>query len=154
MISGREYANFYESLAASQPRTIRKPMVVPSDQTKTIEAYLRNFVNLAQDNWASLTPMAMLELNGRNTPSTGVSPFFLDHGYELEPLDLPENIPRTNRRNHDRKRQAGAIITKLKGALLDLASAAMAAAHQQQEESTNRRRDAAVHYKVGERTVV
>jgi hypothetical protein len=32
--------------------------------------------------------MAQLAINSRDAASTGVSLFFLDHGYDLEPLDI------------------------------------------------------------------
>ena len=44
-------------------------------------AYLRHFVDYAQSNWAKLLPMAKLAINNQDAASTGVSPFFLDHGY-------------------------------------------------------------------------
>ncbi|KAK9334874.1 hypothetical protein V1521DRAFT_441577 [Lipomyces starkeyi] len=81
--------------------------------------------------------------------STGVSPFFLDHGYHLEPLDIadqsnpaPAPTPASER--------AKAIVRKLQDAL-DLAHSAIAAAQQTQEEHANRRRDPAVSYQVGDK---
>jgi hypothetical protein len=41
-----------------------------------------------QDDWASLLPVAMLAINNRNTTSTGISPFFLTYGYDVDLLDL------------------------------------------------------------------
>jgi hypothetical protein len=34
-----------------------------------------------------------LTLNSRDTSSTGISSFFLEHGYNLEVLDLAEGVP-------------------------------------------------------------
>ena len=51
-----------------------------------VETYLRTFVNGRQDNWADLLLMAELVVNNRDAHSTGVSPFFLSHGYHVEPL--------------------------------------------------------------------
>ena len=59
----------------------------------TVKEYLRNFCNRIQDNWVDLLPMAQLAINGRDAAATGVSPFFLDHGYHVEPLEIDENIP-------------------------------------------------------------
>ena len=56
----------------------------------TIEAYIHMFCDWAQSNWSILAPMAQLAINGRDSASTGVSPFFLDHGYHVEPLQLEE----------------------------------------------------------------
>lgn len=58
-----------------------------------IKEFLRNFCNLLQDNWAELAPAAQLAINSRDVASTGISPFFLDHGYHLELLELDEGIP-------------------------------------------------------------
>ena len=117
-----------------------------------IEAYFRNFVNEAQDDWSLWSPIGALALNGLNNASTGVSPFFLDHGYELDPLDIPEDLQarRQGRPANNPKKQAEAIVLKLKDAL-DLANSSMALAQQQQEEAANRRRDPAVHYKIGDK---
>ena len=117
-----------------------------------IEAYFRNFVNEAQDDWSLWSPIAALALNSLNNASTGVSPFFLDHGYELDPLDIPEDLQacRRGRQANNPKKQAEAIVLKLKSAL-DLANSSMALAQQQQEEAANRRRDPAVHYKIGDK---
>lgn len=115
---------------------------------ETIETYLRFFVNYVQDDWAFLCPMAMLALNNRDSASTGISPFFLDHGYHVEPLEL-EKEPRVIDPKTPAQR-AEAIVAKLKGAL-ELAHAAMAAAQQAQEDYANRRRDPATNYKVGDK---
>jgi hypothetical protein len=89
------------------------------------------------------SPIAALALNSLNNASTGVSPFFLDQ-------DIPEDLQarRRGRQANNPKKQAEAIVLKLKNAL-DLANSSMALAQQQQEEAANRRRDPAVHYKMG-----
>ena len=46
-----------------------------------IEVVVRIFCNYDQDNWAQLCPLLELMLNSRTNASTGVSPFFLHHGY-------------------------------------------------------------------------
>jgi transposase InsO family protein len=115
----------------------------------TLETYLRMFVDWAQDDWAFLAPAAMLAINNRDAASTGVSPFFLDHGYNMEPLDLLEE-PRGNENGKTSRQRADAIVTKLKGAL-ELAQAAMATAQQIQEDATNRHREPAVEHQVGDK---
>jgi hypothetical protein len=35
-----------------------------------------------------MLPAVQLSLNGRESTTTGVSPFFLSHGYHLEPFTL------------------------------------------------------------------
>jgi len=115
----------------------------------TIEAYIRMFCDWAQSNWSFLAPMAQLAINGRDSASTGVSPFFLDHGYHVEPLQLEEearDIP-----NASTMRQKGEnIVAKLKGAL-EIAQASLAIAQQRQEEAANRHRNEAPVYRPGDK---
>ena len=56
------------------------------------ESYLRNFCNFAQDNWSEILPMAQLAIANQTAASTGFSPFFLDHGFHLETLQLAEPV--------------------------------------------------------------
>jgi len=44
-------------------------------------------VNAAQDDWVDWLPVVQLALNGRDSSSTGVSPFMLSHGYPLRTVD-------------------------------------------------------------------
>ena len=62
-------------------------------RNQMIEAFFRHFCNRAQSNWATLCPVAMLALNNRDNTSTGVSPFFLDHGFHMETLDIDLPVP-------------------------------------------------------------
>jgi transposase InsO family protein len=115
----------------------------------TLEAYLRNFCNYAQTDWKSLLPMAQLAINGRDAASTGVSPFFLDHGYNVEPLEI-EGLDReaaAASAARSPKQRAEAIIAKMKEAV-DMAQSELAAAQQRQEEYSNRSRSASPRYAV------
>ena len=47
---------------------------------QSLEAYLRHYVNYAQNNWVSLLPMAQLALNNNASETTKESPFFLNYG--------------------------------------------------------------------------
>jgi hypothetical protein len=115
-------------------------------------AYLRHFVDYAQSNWAKLLPMAKLAINNQDAASTGVSPFFLDHGYHAntgtEILLPPLHREVENARNP--REIAEATIAKLSEALL-FAQASMAAAQETQERLANRTRDPAMAYKVGDK---
>ena len=113
----------------------------------TVEAYIRKFCNYAQDDWALLLPMAQLAISNHDSASTGMSPFFLDHGYHLETLDLREPISPPVRPK-SMKDIAENIVMKMKGAL-ELAQADLAAAQQCQEEYTNHRRNVAPVYQPG-----
>lgn len=52
------------------------------------ETYIRSFTNWAQSDWALLCPMAQIAINGCIATSTGMSPFFLQHGHEVDPLQI------------------------------------------------------------------
>lgn len=118
----------------------------------TIELFLRSFCNHAQSNWASLLPMAQLAICGRDAASTGVSPFFLDHGYNVEAFQLEEDaeIDLSAPDMGTMHERGERIAAKLKGAL-DIATTELAVAQQRQEDYTNRRRDAAPEYQVGQK---
>lgn len=47
---------------------------------QTLEAYLRHYVNYAQDNWVNYLPMAQLALNQQISATTGVTPFYANFG--------------------------------------------------------------------------
>ena len=53
-----------------------------------VETYLRAFISYAQDDWEFLLAMAQLSINNREAASTGVSPFFLTHGYNMDVVQL------------------------------------------------------------------
>jgi hypothetical protein len=118
------------------------------------EAYIRAFVNWAQDNWALLCPMAQIAINGRDATSTRVSPFFLQHGYNVDPLRLETALDRGPidgaAEEHSDQQKAEAIISKLKDAF-ELAQACMAEAQQEQERQANKNRKEARSYKVGDK---
>jgi transposase InsO family protein len=47
---------------------------------QTMETYLRIYSNKEQDNWVKLLPMAQLAYNNKKSETTGLSPFFTNHG--------------------------------------------------------------------------
>jgi hypothetical protein len=55
---------------------------------QTVETYLRIFVDYVQDDWKELLLFAELVINNRIVAATKVSPFFLEHRYHVEPLDI------------------------------------------------------------------
>jgi transposase InsO family protein len=119
-----------------------------------LEAYIRAFVNWAQDNWALLCPMAQIAINGRDATSTGVAPFFLQHGYNVDPLqlELPSGADYrkfTAEQRSDRER-AEAIAAKFRD-VFDLVQASMAEAQQEQERQANKNRKEARNYRVGDK---
>jgi hypothetical protein len=60
--------------------------------------------------------MAQIAINGRNATSIGISPFFLQHGYEVEPLQLEIGDKRRLRRPAEQlsdEQKAAEIALKL-----------------------------------------
>lgn len=116
---------------------------------QNLEAYIRLFANYAQSNWAPLLTSAELAINNHDAASTGVSPFFLTHGYHLEVLQLTEETM-SYPDARDPVQRAENMITKLKEAR-EMAQASMALAQQSYEDYSNRSRDPATNYKVGDK---
>jgi len=113
------------------------------------EAYMRAFVNWAQQDWATLCPMAQIAIKGRDATSTGVSPFFLQHGYNVEPIQLEIESPR-QQESKTGVEKAQSIVAKMKG-VFELAQASMAEAQQEQEKQANRHRREARQLRVGDK---
>ncbi|MDI6015458.1 reverse transcriptase domain-containing protein [Escherichia coli] len=116
---------------------------------QTTEAYLRKYVNYMQDDWTNWLPSAEVAINNRDAAATGVSPFFLEHGYHVDPLDFTDQVAAGNEQSKSPIQRAEAILTKLKKAT-EWAQASMAAAQQEQEDFVNRSRDPAVEYRIGD----
>ncbi len=51
-----------------------------------MEAYLSVFMTYTQEDWAEYLLSAELTINNRNTALTGISPFFITHGYNVNPI--------------------------------------------------------------------
>jgi hypothetical protein len=49
-----------------------------------VEAYLQAYINWSQHDWARWTAPAQIAIKGRIAMSTRVSPFFLQHGYDVD----------------------------------------------------------------------
>ena len=112
--------------------------------------YLRAFSCYAQNNWMELLPMAQLALNARPSSAIGgMSPFFLRHGYELDPLMEPtptsKQVPQ-----HPGRLAAVKYVQRLKDAV-DFAQAAMASAQQRNESNGNMIRRQPERFKVGDK---
>ncbi|KAM4057323.1 reverse transcriptase (RNA-dependent DNA polymerase) [Hirsutella rhossiliensis] len=63
----------------------------------TARALLRNVVQhhgvpRAIDNWEELLPAAMMAINNHNSTSTGLSPFFITHGYHVDLIQVKEKL--------------------------------------------------------------
>lgn len=118
----------------------------------TVEAYLRAFVNWAQNNWAELCPMAQAAIRGRPATSTKVSPFFLQHGYEADLIQLMDDelVLERHRSTLNPERAATELVRKLK-ATVEFVQASMAEAQQAQEAQANKHRQEAPQLRIGDR---
>lgn len=98
--------------------------------------------------------MAQIAINGRDTTSTGVSPFFLQHGYNVDPLRLSTSSKDADERAGEdsgtNKDKANRIVAKLRE-VFELAQARIAEAQQEQEKQANRSRREAQQYQVGDK---
>lgn len=115
-----------------------------------IYKYLRVFTCYAQSNWMELLPVAQLALNGRpNSAIGGISPFFLRHGYDIDPLIEPTKKDNEILR-HPGKISAERYVQRLKDAQ-DFAQAAMSSAQQRYESNANRHRRQPEKFNVGDK---
>ena len=120
------------------------------------ETYPRSFTNWAQDDWPGLCPIAQIAIRGRTAASTGVSPFFLQHGHHVDPTQLSplQDPAEANRKLSTKeksdKQRAEALVNKFRAAL-DMAQAHMAEAQQEQERQANKSRQEAPRLVIGDK---
>ncbi len=114
---------------------------------EVVETVLRELVDWAQDNWMEWLQVGVSAICGRNAASTGVSPFFLTHGWNQEVFDFepPPESPRDSPVS-----RADRVLRKLKE-VRELAETMMAAAQEAQETAANRKRTQAPIYRVGDK---
>ncbi len=115
-----------------------------------VEAYLRIFTCYAQSDWGDLLPGAMLALNNREHSAIKMSPFFLNHGYNVTPIALAETTETAEPALHEKEQAANALVSKMQEAV-EYAQAALAAAQDRYEESANARRKPAERFEVGDK---
>jgi hypothetical protein len=104
-------------------------------------------VNYWQSDWSEWLPIAAAAICGRNAKSTGVSPFFLSHGWNVE---IFEELPTPSIGNDSPIGRADRILAKLRD-VTSWAQSAMAEAQQLQEQATNRSREEAPRYQAGDK---
>ncbi len=57
-----------------------------------MEVYLSVFVTYTQEDWAEYLPLAELTINNWNAALTGISPFFMTHSYNVNPIQINEQL--------------------------------------------------------------
>ena len=117
-----------------------------------LEKYLRAFASYTQDNWGNLLPVCQLALNNRTSTSTGLSPFFLGHGFHQDLLGTPTEMgPAGPLGSPHSPATKGQLWLEKQRDAIAFAQASMAAAQETQERHANRGRQAAEAFKVGDR---
>lgn len=111
-------------------------------------AYLRAFISFAQTEWSSMLPSAQLAINNRDCSSKGLSPFFLEHGYHVEPIQM--TAPKDQNIKSQPAKRAERFMNRLKEAQ-EYAAAAMATSQQLMEDHANRSRNPAPAFRVGDK---
>lgn len=99
-----------------------------------------------QNDWAKWLFSAQVALNNRPNTRTGLSPFFVTHGYHLSPIEI---IQTENSPNSEQKR-ADNYLSRLQE-IQEFSQSAMAAAQQQQEFHANTKRSASELYREGDK---
>ena len=89
-------------------------------------------------------------MNSRTAAATGVSPFFLSHGFNLSPIEPATELPDTTAIPKSPIQQGEAIVRTIQNAT-DWARASMAYAQQVAEQQANRKRDPAPSYEAGDK---
>lgn len=116
-----------------------------------VEAYIRAYTSYDRKDWYKLLPLAELALNGRTSAATGVSPFFLGHGYHLSPLSPTEDQDTLSEGPGRSPIQKGEAIVRTIKEALDWAQASMVYAQQDMERHSNQRRDPAPNYRISDK---
>jgi hypothetical protein len=120
-------------------------------KNQVLEAYLSAFATYTQEDWAEHLPSAELAINNRNATSTGISSFFMTHGYNVDPIQVDEELDERNGRARLSPIAAGEQVVKRLKDAREWAEAAIAAAQQAQELHANRHRQPAMQFKVGDK---
>lgn len=115
----------------------------------TLEVYLRIYSSYGQTDWEPLLAIAELALNSRDATSTGVSPFFLSHGYHPRVVDIEGEV--LDPIIPSNPRESGQKIVHTIQAATDWAISSMAYAQQSMEAQANKKRGETETYKVGDK---
>ena len=102
-----------------------------------VEAYICAYTLYNQKDWYKLLPLAELTINSCTLTSTGVSPFFLSHGYHLSPFSPTEDQETLAEEPAWSQIQKGEAIVQTMKEALDWVQASMAYAQQNMEKQAN-----------------
>ena len=119
----------------------------------TIEAYLRSFVSWRQDDWKENLGMAKIAITARQSQSTRMSPFFLQHGYDVDPIQIAVRYGPEKQLGQQAKedyKKAEEIIQRLRQSIA-LAQAMIGEAQETQEQQANKHRKQSPQLRVGDK---
>lgn len=116
-----------------------------------MEQYLRQFVDYSQKDWEELLPMAEFAARNAVSASTGVTPFFANHGHHPRmsfgpPRPLYKGATRAIR---DANTFGTAFVDKMEQ-ILEVLKTNLATARASQEQFANANRQPAPSYRVGD----
>ena len=112
-----------------------------------LETYLRIFTAFEHD-WAIHLPIAMMALNNRVTQSTGMSAFFMTHGFHQSLVDFTIHEEQGSSFSLAEK---GRKLVEQWSHSVDMAKTAMTIAQETQERQSNARRSVAEVFRPGDR---
>ena len=113
-----------------------------------LETYLRIFTSFQQEDWAFQLPIAIMALNSRVSQSTGLSPFFMTHGYHQSIMDFIVSEKQSS--SLSPAEQGRQLVERWRNSA-DMAKAAMAVAQEAQERHSNTRRLVGDEFRPGDR---
>ena len=102
-----------------------------------LETYLRIFTSFQHEDWVFQLPIAMIALNSRVSQFTGLSPFFMTHGYHQLIMDF--TVPEEQGSSLSPAEQGRQLVERWRNSA-DMTKAAMAVVQEAQEHHSNTRR--------------
>ena len=127
---------------------------------QNLEAYLSVFCAYSQLDWAELLPVAALAINTRpslvTSPSsvTGLTLFFMLHGYDFDPLQLQSPLEGSTAAPRTSPVAKADFITNRLRLAHSWAQAAISVAQETQEANANKSRQPAAKFSPGDKPSV
>lgn len=132
---------------AYQPQTDGQTEIA----NKWINQFLRQYVDYAQTNWKKLLPMAEFAMRNAVNSSTGMSPFFANHGYHPRmTFGPPRPIPRDSPAHLQLRHNEALEFTQKMDDILSMLRANLSVSKDRMEEFANAHRRPAPAYRVGD----
>jgi hypothetical protein len=116
-------------------------------QNRTLEEYLRSYINLEQDNWDELLVTAEIAYNNSVHISTNYSPYYLNSGQHPN-LSMILNVNNNNNNNNINNNNVKELLTQLQHDI-NYAKECLSEAQKRQEYYSNKSRREMI-FKVGD----